>query len=196
MSIGRLISYGILALILFQLVWRSSGIRVPEGSILDESLGFQVLRSQSAEDGSENGHTNSNAALRDLLGKPMGSQVHLKDFAGQTLLMTFWASWCPACQSELASMIELARKFPKLRVIAVNLDENPLAALAKVEQQFGVLPFYHVLDPGNITGQKLGVRVLPTNLLVSSNLKLVWATGAQNWMAESVRKKIAAELGP
>lgn len=176
MSIGRLMTYGILGLVLFQLFWKSAGVQVPLGSVLDGNLSLDVLRA-------------SPFGAKSLRSLPLGTKIKLNQLKGQVSLITFWASWCPACRQELPSMAALAEKYPDLNIVAVNLDENPLGALSEVEKGIA-LKFLHVLDPQNASGAKLGIRVLPTNLLIDRELKLIWVTGAEDWNSNAARKRI------
>ena len=59
-------------------------------------------------------------AFRDQDGKP----VTLKDFAGKTLLVNFWASWCVPCRAEMPALDALAKQFngPDFMVLPINLD--------------------------------------------------------------------------
>jgi len=59
-------------------------------------------------------------AFQDQSGKPMT----LKDFAGKTLLVNFWASWCIPCRAEMPALAALAKKYdgPDFMVLPINLD--------------------------------------------------------------------------
>jgi thiol-disulfide isomerase/thioredoxin len=58
--------------------------------------------------------------FEDESGKP----VTLKDFAGKTLLVNFWASWCIPCRAEMPALAALAKKYdgPDFMVLPINLD--------------------------------------------------------------------------
>ena len=59
-------------------------------------------------------------AFEDEAGKP----TTLKAFAGKTLLVNFWASWCVPCRAEMPALAALAKKFdgPDFMVLPINLD--------------------------------------------------------------------------
>jgi thiol-disulfide isomerase/thioredoxin len=53
-----------------------------------------------------------------------GKALTLKDFAGKTLLVNFWASWCIPCRAEMPALNELAAQEndEDFLVLPINLD--------------------------------------------------------------------------
>ena len=53
-----------------------------------------------------------------------GKTVTLKDFAGKTLLVNFWASWCIPCRAEMPALDKLAaaENSDNFMVLPINLD--------------------------------------------------------------------------
>jgi cytochrome c biogenesis protein CcmG, thiol:disulfide interchange protein DsbE len=57
-----------------------------------------------------------------------GSQtVSLSQFRGKTVVLNFWASWCPPCLEEFPSLIQLQRQMPSIVVLAVSFDQDASA---------------------------------------------------------------------
>ena len=50
----------------------------------------------------------------------------LKQYRGQPLLVTFWATWCEPCRDEYPMLNELAKQYaPKgLKVVGVSMDDD------------------------------------------------------------------------
>ncbi|MSQ27190.1 MAG: TlpA family protein disulfide reductase [Dehalococcoidia bacterium] len=99
--------------------------------------------------------------LQSLEGKP----VSLSDYRGKTVLVNFWATWCPPCRSEMPDMQRLAQDHPDdLVVLAVDLQEapDPIASFAK---QFG-LTFPILLDTRGDVSQAFGVQSLPSSFFI------------------------------
>jgi len=53
-----------------------------------------------------------------------GKSLTLKDFAGKTLLVNFWASWCIPCRAEMPALDKLAaaENGDNFMVLPINLD--------------------------------------------------------------------------
>jgi thiol-disulfide isomerase/thioredoxin len=122
-------------------------------------------------------------ALADLEGRV----VKLSDFRGKTVLLNFWATWCPSCLLDIADLNELQRRqAERLVVLGVSLDgvrhshEPPDPAgkplepvdVAKVRQvvrqvveQRGIT-YRVLLDPTGQVGVCYHGFELPTNVLI------------------------------
>ena len=74
----------------------------------------------AALQGTGKGRSYADLSFEDASGKP----VTLKDFAGKTLLVNFWASWCGPCKVEMPSLDALAKAQdgPDFMVLPINLD--------------------------------------------------------------------------
>ena len=54
-----------------------------------------------------------------------GTSVRLRDPLGRTTVIEFWATWCAPCRMTLPRVAEFARSRKDIRVLLVNLQENP-----------------------------------------------------------------------
>jgi thiol-disulfide isomerase/thioredoxin len=68
---------------------------------------------------------------------PDGKPVALENFAGKTVLLNLWATWCVPCREEMPALNALAKEMDsdKFQVVAVNIDtgddEKPKAFLSE-----------------------------------------------------------------
>ena len=127
-----------------------------------------------------------------------GRSVSLASLRGHTVLLYFWASWCPYCVKELPStMEELARRYRdrKLVVLAVNIEEGRDKVRAWVKQHGVTVPV--LLDgDGEVSGE-FRVTATPTAVLVDQEGKTVArAVGTRAWTAERGRALWDALLPP
>jgi peroxiredoxin len=84
-----------------------------------------------------------------------GRTVRLSDFAGKTVLINFWATWCPPCIEELPSLRALAEHFE-------TQDDFVLLAIS-TDDDWGVVRDFFEVEPPNFTvlldrGGKLSAR--------------------------------------
>lgn len=53
-----------------------------------------------------------------------GNAKTLKDIEGETIIVAFWASWCPNCSKEMPKLNELIATKKDIKVLAISLDED------------------------------------------------------------------------
>jgi len=72
------------------------------------------------------------------------------------VLVDFWAPWCPPCRISTPILAELSEEFRnRLRIIAVNTDENPqIAQIYQVQ----ALPTFALFADGKLTKTYVGAR--------------------------------------
>ncbi|RJQ13169.1 MAG: TlpA family protein disulfide reductase [Dehalococcoidia bacterium] len=69
-----------------------------------------------------------------------GRLVRLSDYRGRTVVLNFWATWCPPCVAEMPELQSLQAKHEAsgdLVVIAVDVEEPP-AAVEEFKQQLAL----------------------------------------------------------
>lgn len=94
-----------------------------------------------------------------------GSELALSDFLGKTVMINFWATWCPPCRAELPLFENYAKRFSEdLVILAINSGEEKSTVQAFVDEFAYDLTF--LLDPTNSAGVKYQVRGLPTTIFV------------------------------
>jgi thiol-disulfide isomerase/thioredoxin len=86
-----------------------------------------------------------------------GGVVQTENLAGKVSVVTFWATWCGVCVSELPDLDELARRYGDrpVQFIAVNLEGRgmPLAQVSSLVRHFAkerglTIPF--AIDDGSM----------------------------------------------
>jgi peroxiredoxin len=100
--------------------------------------------------------------LNDLNGK----KVNLSDYAGKTVLINAWASWCPPCLEEMPMLVReyTERQGNGFVILAINAGETQEEAAAfatKMGLEFPVL-----LDPDSALLDSFLIDSLPTSVLI------------------------------
>lgn len=91
-------------------------------------------------------------------------ELHSVD--ARLVYLDFWASWCAPCKASFPWMQEINDTFASqgLKVIAVNVDRDQLAAERFIEEQQPT--FDIVLDPSGRLASDYGIRTMPTSFLL------------------------------
>jgi cytochrome c biogenesis protein CcmG/thiol:disulfide interchange protein DsbE len=90
--------------------------------------------------------------------------VTLAQYRGKTVLINFWATWCPPCRAEMPAIDRVAGHDPRVVVLAVDVDEGPL--LVQRYLQSTKLSFVPLLDEdGSVTG-RYHVNGLPSSFFI------------------------------
>ncbi|MBW6423830.1 TlpA family protein disulfide reductase [Rhizobium sp. XQZ8] len=130
---------------------------------------------------------------------PDGKDLKTADFAGKTVLLNLWATWCGPCREEMPALNALQRDMGAndFEVVAVNIDtgndEKPKAFLA----EYGVdkLGYYRDSSMGVFNSlKKEGLAFgLPATLVIDKKGCLISAmNGPAAWDSPDAKALISA----
>lgn len=96
-----------------------------------------------------------------------GITYTLGAYRGQTVVLNFWASWCPPCRQEWPELQAFAQEISGTGVtlLAVNVEEP-----GEIVQRFvgtATLPFPVLLDTGGEVSERYRVLSLPTTFVIA-----------------------------
>jgi peroxiredoxin len=97
-----------------------------------------------------------------------GNRVSLADFKGRPVLLTFWATWCTACQDELPALQRIRDRYQStgFTVLAVNYKETNSARMNQYLAGLHV-NLEAVIDPEGAIATAYGVDIgLPISVLL------------------------------
>jgi thiol-disulfide isomerase/thioredoxin len=102
----------------------------------------------------------------DLEGRPLSTT----DFAGDTLVVNVWGSWCPPCRKEAPALAEVSEQYADRDVtfVGVLVRDKPAAALAFTRKQ--KTPYRSIADFSgrNLLGfsRSLPSQAIPTTWVI------------------------------
>lgn len=100
-----------------------------------------------------------------------GDTVTLSDYAGQVVLINFWATWCLPCRAEMPLLQQYGERYSDdLVILAVNNGEPADQVEVFVRELDLTLPV--LLDPEEAVTQLYRVRGFPTTLFIDRNGKI------------------------
>ncbi len=93
-----------------------------------------------------------------------GTELDLAELRGKTVVLNFWATWCPPCRAEMPMLVDWAAEHPDTPVIFVAMDGSVEPVRSYVQQQG--LPAGRVLHADRAVRGAWDVSTLPTTVVV------------------------------
>lgn len=123
-----------------------------------------------------------------------GKEVKLSSLKGKTVLLDFWATWCPPCVRALPEINEIyhARKDSGLQVFAIDVGEPKGKVQSFLTQKKLDLPV--LLDDQEEASGKYSIRGIPTTIVIGPDgiIRKVFVGIAPGGRAEIEREIDAA----
>lgn len=123
--------------------------------------GIQAMRAPEVQTG------DGGTAPPFTLMSTTGQRVALEDFAGQPVILNFWATWCGPCKAELPQLNKFAAEHPDVALIGVALDSGTLPVLKRAQAELGIE--FDVLRGNKGVQAQYGVKTIPTTFLVDAS---------------------------
>ncbi len=132
---------------------------------------------------------------------PDDTTISVNQFAGRTVLINLWATWCAPCRKEMPALDQLQADLGNddFEVVAVNLDRGGKAKPLAFLDEIGVssLAYYH--DNSNKLMKDLRERAratgLPTTILVGpEGCEIGTMYGPAEWASDEAKRLIGAAM--
>jgi len=101
-----------------------------------------------------------------------GDEIQTTQFAGRVMVVTFWASWCGPCRTELG-MLERLQQVAKerVKVVAVNIEErDKFRSVSRALSSFNITL---TNDPHKGCASAYGVSGIPHMVIIGKDGKVI-----------------------
>ncbi len=138
-----------------------------------------------------------------------GEKVRLSDYRGRTVLLEFFATWCPHCQAEAPHLKSIMASLPEtsFAMLQVTVDSEDAASLLAFDRYYGVTTpslmdpgvtpgsFYHQGSTGPVT-KEYRIGVFPTFYVIDPKGRIAWRADHEQPDALLLQKLKDAAAGP
>ena len=124
-----------------------------------------------------------------------GSPHRLSDYAGDGIVLNFWATWCAPCKQELPSLDALAGKLvgKRIKVLALSSDRGGATVVQAYYKQHGIKNLHALLDPEGQAIQAFKAPGIPTTYIIDRRgLERAYAEGSKNWGTDAAVQRVEA----
>ncbi len=128
--------------------------------------------------------------------------LNLADFAGKTVLLNIWATWCVPCREEMPNLDRVQSELgsDKFEVVAVSIDLDGFKKSVPFLEELKLANIDHYAEPTGklfqalkIAGRAVG---LPTTLIIDgSGCEIGYLPGPAVWDSEDGKALIRAAVG-
>jgi thiol-disulfide isomerase/thioredoxin len=119
-----------------------------------------------------------------------GAGFALSDFAGEIVVLNFWATWCAPCRKEMPSLdaLQAALGDRGLEVVAVATGRNAPDAIRRFFDETGVTHLHPYNDPRMDLARGMAVLGLPVTVILDrEGREIARLTGEADWNGPAAR---------
>jgi thiol-disulfide isomerase/thioredoxin len=143
-------------------------------------------------------HTSSRELTEFTFSDGSRRNLTLEHFSDTVILVNVWATWCPPCKEEMASLNHLALLFANkdLKIVPISIDVSGAETVRLFYERLGLnnLPIY--VDPSKNVMDALGITGIPTTILIGRDGREIGRmVGPAQWDAPESVKRITEIAG-
>jgi thiol-disulfide isomerase/thioredoxin len=109
---------------------------------------------------------------------PEGKTANAQEWKGKTLVLNFWASWCPPCAEEMPALDKLQQEFLQQNVLFVGIGIDSPSSIREFLEK---TPVSYPIMIGGLDGSKLSKQMgnskgaLPYTIIINSKGKAAYS---------------------
>ncbi len=92
------------------------------------------------------------------------AKISLSDLRGQVVVIDFWATWCAPCKRYLPQLAKLETLHDRVRVLAVNIDDDRRNAVEFLK--FNGIQLTALFDEKKRVVEEYGVLAMPSAFVI------------------------------
>ena len=114
-----------------------------------------------------------NIKLKKLNGKSVMLYNYIKE---GPVLINFWATWCSPCKKEMVYLDQFEKKYGDkgFSILSVSTDSQKSLSQVRSYIRSKKYTFPVFQDPNSQTFKKLNGNIMPTNILINKDGKILW----------------------
>ena len=127
-----------------------------------------------------------------------GRSLTLHRFRGTFILVNLWATWCPPCKEEMASLDHLALLLTnkKIKIIPISIDVSGAATVRPFYKELGLDHLLIYVDTSKRVMDALRITGIPTTLLIGGDGREIGRMiGPAQWDTPASVKRILEIAG-
>ena len=133
---------------------------------------------------------------RDFAFTLNGKAMHLSDLRGHVVVLNFWASWCPPCVDEAASLNQLQQRISAYGGTVLGIDPDVNGETQEAYEKFlkdNSIVFPTYLDTSQQIAASYGTSMYPETYIIGPDGKFERKIiGPQNWTSPEMLSYITS----
>ena len=108
----------------------------------------------------------------------------MSDYKGKTVILNFWATWCPPCKKEMPSLERFYKKAKdkNIVVLAITVGQDEDSVFPFINTLNPVPTFPILLDTNSNVARQWSISAMPTTVIINKEGYLSYfALGAREF---------------